>query len=82
MTSHTSAYDALIDSWELALDAENKSPRTIGTYLKGLRLLVRWLDDQDGPRDPGLVTSAWCRQWLAEPPTRACSGCRGRTGGG
>lgn len=64
MTDPT-AYQALIDSWELALDAENKSPRTIDTYLEGMRMFLRWLDDTNGPEDPADITTAHCRAWLA-----------------
>lgn len=64
MSDHP-AYQALIDSWELALDAENKSPRTIGTYLESMRMFLRWLDDTNGASDPVEATPQQCRAWLA-----------------
>ena len=60
------AYAALVDSWELAIDAENKSARTIGNYLETMVLFVRWLANNQGPVDPAEVTPAHCRRWMAE----------------
>lgn len=58
------ALRALIDSWELALQAEQKSDRTIANYLEALGLLTRWLVDEGRPHDPDEVTPALLREWL------------------
>lgn len=58
------ALRALIDSWELALHAEQKSDRTISNYLEALGLLTRWLVDEGRPHDPDEVTPALLREWL------------------
>jgi integrase/recombinase XerD len=43
---------ALLPSWELALDAAGKSPRTIRSYLDSVRALDRWLADQHMAPEP------------------------------
>ncbi|SDL14130.1 Site-specific recombinase XerD [Nocardioides sp. YR527] len=50
-------WDGLITSWLLALEAENKSPRTLENYSYGPIRLAEWLDAQDRPDDPREVTS-------------------------
>jgi len=36
---------SLRDSWEIALLAQNKSPTTITSYLRGVRLYLEWCDE-------------------------------------
>lgn len=57
----------LLGSWELTLEGENKSPRTIGSYLEGMNLFVRWLNEEDRYPDlePGEITAEMCRAWIA-----------------
>lgn len=81
MKRHTAlpAFAPLLNSWELALEAENKSERTIGNYLEALDLFTRWLveehPDVDGPED---VTVDVCRKWIGHlVATRSAS--TGRT---
>lgn len=69
----------LVDSWQLTLEAENKSPRTIGNYLEGLDLFQRWLVDEHPGAQAEDVTVAICRAYLAHlVETRAPSTARTR----
>jgi site-specific recombinase XerD len=73
------ALRALLDSWELALHAEQKSQKTISNYLEALNLLVRWLVDEGKPHDPGEITPALLREWLVYlESTRSASTARTR----
>jgi integrase/recombinase XerC len=75
----TIALDALIASWELALEAENKSPRTVVNYRESLDLFTRWLVDHQQPTDPLQITTEVLRGWLAELlETRSASTARTR----
>lgn len=56
----------LIDSWQLALESENKAPRTIGGYLESLGLFDRWLDQHHPDLAAHEITIRHCRAWLAE----------------
>jgi len=68
----------LIDSFELALEAENKAPRTVGNYLEALSLFCRWLDEQHPGLEPDEVTATVCREWIGHlVATRSAS--TGRT---
>ncbi|MDN4173897.1 tyrosine-type recombinase/integrase [Nocardioides sp. SOB77] len=81
MTS-TAALDALVTSWTLALEAENKSPRTIGNYRESMTLFGRWLVDTNRPTAPDAIDTATCRTWLAELiETRSASTARTRWNG-
>lgn len=40
---------SLLDSWELHLRAERKSPQTVSSYLTGVRLFLAWCDAQRVP---------------------------------
>jgi len=69
----------LVDSWQLTLEAENKSPRTVGNYLEGLDLFQRWLVEVHPTVTVEDVTPAICRAWLALlVETRAASTARTR----
>lgn len=75
------AIGPLLQSWELALEGENKATRTVGNYLEGMDLFTRWLEEPENY--PGLevdeVTPAMCRQWLAHLiDTRSASTARTR----
>jgi integrase/recombinase XerC len=73
------AFRALINSWELALSAEQKSPRTISNYLEALDLLTRWLVDEGRPHEPDEITPALLREWLVHlEATRSASTARTR----
>lgn len=73
------ALQALINSWMLALDAENKSPRTQANYLEAMTLLTRWLVDEGRRHDPADVTSGVLREWLVHlEETRSASTARTR----
>jgi hypothetical protein len=41
----TSALPFLLDSWELALRAERKSPQTVKSYTDGIRRFLRWCEE-------------------------------------
>lgn len=53
----------LLDSWEINLTAENKSPTTITSYLRGVRLYLEWCE-RDG--HPVELTRAQIQQYAAE----------------
>jgi site-specific recombinase XerD len=79
---HRPAFAALVSSWQLALEAENKSDRTRGNYGDSVELFTRWLADHDGPADPADVTAADIRAWLVElHETRSASTARTRWNG-
>ncbi|MHB1063784.1 MAG: tyrosine-type recombinase/integrase [Georgenia sp.] len=42
--------DALVDSWELSLRAERKSPQTVKTYSTGVRQYLTWCRESDRPQ--------------------------------
>ena len=46
----------LLDSWDIVLQAERKSPKTIRTYRDGVRGFLRWCDT--GATDPVLTRAA------------------------
>ncbi|GAB3656881.1 hypothetical protein GCM10027596_11630 [Nocardioides korecus] len=56
----------LIDSWTLALESENKSPRTIEGYLESMRLFDRWLNQHHPDLMPDQITATHIRTWLVE----------------
>jgi integrase/recombinase XerC len=75
----TAALTALIESWELALEAENKSPRTVVNYHDTMTLFTTWLVDAGRPTAPEAVTAETLRRWLAElVDTRSASTARTR----
>src|SRR4051812_10758670 len=76
------AFAALVSSWTLALEAENKSERTITGYTESIDLLARWLLDRGLAKDPADVTTTMCREWLVElRETRSASTARTRWNG-
>jgi integrase/recombinase XerC len=73
------ALNALIQSWLLALDAENKSDRTLDNYLEAMTLLTRWLVDEGKPHGPEDVTTTVLREWLVHlEETRSAATARTR----
>lgn len=80
--THTRALDALVTSWTLAMESDNKSPRTIAGYRESLTLLGRWLLEHDHPADPEDITAELLRTWLVElRETRSASTARTRWNG-
>lgn len=72
----------LVSSWQLALESENKAPRTIEGYLESLMLFDRWLDQHHPGVLPEEISTETCRRWLAElGQTRKPSTVRTRYGG-
>jgi integrase/recombinase XerC len=59
-------FAALVDSWVLALEAENKSPTTVVNYTGSIDMLVRWLIAEHDKPAPEEVTAEMCRGFLAE----------------
>ena len=63
----------LLPSWKLAMQAENKSPATVDSYLRGVRLFIEWCEANG--RTPELdrrLLTAWVAELLAngaEPAT-------------
>ncbi len=56
----------LAESWRLALMAENKSPRTVETYLSSLTKFVEFLETRRMPVDPADVTGEHVREFIAD----------------
>jgi site-specific recombinase XerD len=54
---------ALMESWEIILTAENKSPTTITSYLRGVRLYLEWCERGGHPLE---LTRARVQQYAAE----------------
>lgn len=78
------ALEALIRSWIITLEAENKAERTVGNYTESMRLLVRWLEDPDHDRPvaPEAITTEVLRTWIVELiDTRSASTARTRWNG-
>lgn len=50
MADSTPDITALLDSWELDLKTQKKSPHTIGSYLDGVTAYLRWCDRAGRPR--------------------------------
>lgn len=75
-------FTALIDSWELALQAENKSVKTVTGYRESMELFVRWLEDGDQLVAPERIGADLIRQWLIILiETRAASTAKTRWNG-
>lgn len=53
----------LLNSWEITLLAENKSPATISSYLRGVRLYLRWVEQNGHPME---LTRGQVQQYSAE----------------
>lgn len=64
MTHHYAPFDGLLDSWELALVAARKSPRTVENYLEGATRLHQWLVANGHPSDVTALTPDLMRAWL------------------
>jgi len=57
-------FDGLLDSWLLALEAANKSRRTLENYGEGVTRLQQWLTANGHPDDVATLTPDLLRQWL------------------
>jgi site-specific recombinase XerD len=53
----------LMGSWEIILTAENKSPTTITSYLRGVRLYLEWCESNGHPLE---LTRAQVQRYAAE----------------
>lgn len=61
-----SLFAPFIESWTIALEAENKSPATIEGYTISVRDYARWIDAKYGATDPAQTATALIREWLAD----------------
>jgi len=61
-----SLFAPFIDSWTIALEAENKSRATITGYTISMRDFIRWIDTTHGATEPTETTTALIRAWLAD----------------
>lgn len=59
-------FDGLLDSWQLSLEAANKSPRTVENYAEGVTRLATWLEDHDHPTTVDALTPALVQAWLVD----------------
>lgn len=55
--------DGLLVSWELSLKADRKSAQTIDSYLRGVRLFLRWCAENDHTPE---LSRPLVRAWIAE----------------
>ena len=53
----------LLDSWEMILRSEGKSPTTIVSYLRGVRLYLEWCEREGHPSQ---ITRAQVQFYAAE----------------
>jgi site-specific recombinase XerD len=53
----------LVQSWEIALVAADKSPTTVSSYLRGVNLYLRWCRDGGHPLE---LTRAQLQRYMAE----------------
>lgn len=78
------AIRALMASWIITMEAENKSPKTVTGYTESVELFCRWLEDPlaGRPVDPDSITAELCRVWIVELiETRSASTARTRWNG-
>lgn len=61
-----SLYAPFLESWVIALEAENKSPATITGYMYSLQDYTRWTDATHGTSGPTEITTGRIREWLAD----------------
>jgi integrase len=54
---------ALLTSWQLDLDAQNKSPKTIKHYVEGSRMFIRWCETNGVTPE---LTKLNIQTWMAE----------------
>lgn len=59
-------FQGLLDSWQLALEATNRSPRTVENYAEGVTRLAQWLDANGHPDDVATLTPDQVRGWLVD----------------
>jgi hypothetical protein len=75
---------ALLPSWELALEPDNKSPKAIRSYLASMRSLAAFLRANDMPAEAEDVTTESIRAFLVHERERTtpavhrqhCRACR------
>lgn len=80
MTSPTPNPFSLSHSWQLALEAERKSDRTIEAYTLTVRLMAGWLESEGHPADDvRTLTPDLIRGWMAHTAaTRSAETARTR----
>ncbi|MEU3162941.1 tyrosine-type recombinase/integrase [Streptosporangium sp. NPDC006930] len=69
---------SLLDSWQLALEAQNKASETIRAYLRSARYLIRFLTEQGMPTDAERVDAEHIRAFLVaerERTTASSAAC-------
>jgi site-specific recombinase XerD len=64
---------ALLPSWQLSLQAANKSPKTITSYTGSVRQLIKYLNDQGLPADSEGIEAKHVRAFLASELERCPS---------
>ncbi len=70
----TESYGVLIRSFTRHLMAENKSPKTIETYVVSARLLEAFLREKGMPTDPENITREHLEEWLIDLQGRSKPG--------
>jgi site-specific recombinase XerD len=59
-------FDGLLGSWEIALRAAGRSPRTIDSYLESARMLDTWLAENGRPRELAKVRRRDLQEWVVD----------------
>jgi len=67
-------FAVLLDSWDLALDADGYSPRTRTSYRKAVTLLAGWLGEHHRDTGPADVTRDHVRAWVVDLRDRTSTG--------
>lgn len=62
--------ERLARSWKLSLEAGNKAPRTIETYLDAVRLFVEWLETNDQPTTIRVIDRSHVNGFIADQVAR------------
>lgn len=75
----TNLWRGLLTSWQLALEAENKTRHTLESYRTAVVLFARWLRDNNHDDDIRGITPEQIRAWLASiAATRSPSTAKAR----
>lgn len=62
------------NEWRISLQADNKAPKTIETYLYAVRRLGEWAYEQDGKPEPSTITTTQIREFIRETLERSSAG--------
>lgn len=67
-------WGSLGNEWRRSLEADNKAPKTIETYLYAVRRLGEWADVQEDPTEPTTIATRDIREYIAQLIERSSAG--------